>query len=491
MPSFKKHYDYIVIGAGSGGLLVGVGLKKLKKDVLMVGKDIGGECTHTGCIPSKTFLSLAMHYVMKSQKLCNVELRQGIFDRIREKVAELERHDKSYIKENDIPFIQGMARFVNENTIEAEENGKKYKITFNTCIISTGSSPQKIPIEGLPADKILTNDTLFKIKELPERVVIFGGGPIGTEIGTAFSKFCTHTTIIVRSKMIPQEPPECVAEVRKSLVEEYNADLYEKIKDIQYDKKTGKLHLFDENKKEVARVQEADYYLMALGRIPNTRTLDLENAGVRYEKDGIMVDKNLQTSNSRIFAMGDVIQGPKFTHLAMHHGRYLIKKALIPWTQRNETPLPACTFSDPPISSVGEKEETGSIKRFVVDFSKSDRGIVEEVKGLKGVIYVEMSSGHIKGASIVGHFGEHAINFFTLAIIKEMSVWEFESFMVPYPTYFSGIEKLYYQFLGEYARNWKKYLLQRIVQRFMQLLPLLSLAGIIMFLLIGSYLYET
>lgn len=485
MPSIKKHYDYIVIGAGSGGLLVATGLKKLKKDVLMVGEDIGGECTHTGCIPSKTFLSLAMHYVMKSQKLCNVELREGIFQLVRDKVRELEKQEKSLISATNLPFIQGKARFLDENTIEAEDNEKKYRISFNECIISTGSSPQKIHVEGIPAEKIITNTSLFKIKELPARVVIFGGGPIGTEIGTAFSKFCTHTTIIVRSNMIPQEPMECVSEVKKSLVEQYNADIFENVKDMKYDKKTGKLHLFDENKQEITKVQEADYYMMALGRVPNTKALDLEKAGVKYEKDGILVNKNLQTSNAKIYAMGDVLQGPKFAHLAMNHGLYLLRRAQFSWAQRDVTPLPACTYSDPPIASVGEKEESGTIKRFVVDFSKSDRAIVEEITGLKGVIFVDMPSGHIKGASLVGHFGEHAINFFTLAIIKEMSVWEFESFMVPYPTYFSGIEDLYYQFLEEYKKNWNLYLLQRIHQKFIQLLPIVSLAGVIIFLLIG------
>lgn len=488
MSSVKKHYEYVVIGAGSGGLEVGIGLKKLGKDVLMVGEVVGGECTHSGCIPSKTFLSLAMHYVMKSQKQCNVELRQGIFDRIREKVQQIEAQERTDIRKSALPFVQGTARFVSERTIEVRElHGERHthRVTFGTCIIATGSHPQTVSIEGLPAAKILTNDTLFALKELPERIVIFGGGPIGTEIGTAMAKFCTHTTIIVRSEMIPYEPRECVNEVKKSLTEEFNADIYENIKETKYEGKTGKLLLYDGSGTLVAKVAEADYYLMALGRIPNTERLDLENAGIAYEKDGIVVNDDLQTTNSQVYAIGDVTQSPKFTHLAMNHGKFILKQAIFPLAHRSPAPLPACTYSDPPIASVGEKEETDRIKRFIVDFSQSDRAKVEELRGLTGVVFVDMPTGHIKGASLVGHFAEHVINFFTLAITKKMSVFEFETFMVPYPTVFNGIESLYTQFLHEYSRNKQQYAGERFVGTLLRILPIISLAGLTLFFILG------
>jgi pyruvate/2-oxoglutarate dehydrogenase complex dihydrolipoamide dehydrogenase (E3) component len=479
MPSYKKHYEYVVIGAGSGGLMAGVGLKKIGKDVLVIGKDIGGECTHTGCIPSKTFLSLAMHYVWKSQKQCNMELRDGIFDMIREKVKELEKEDKAHLDDNDVPFLHGSARFINEETIEVETMGKdkrKLKITFDQCVISTGSRAQTIHIEGLPAEKILTNESLFKLKELPNRMVIFGGGPIGTENGTAFAKFCTHTTIIVRSEMIPTEPRECVEVVKKSLIEEFEAKIYENAKETIYDPESGHITLKDKDGKEIDKVPKADYYLMALGRLPNVETLNLESAGIKYDKKGIIVDTNLRTSNRNVFAIGDVIDAPRFTHLSANHGRFIIKKALLPWAQRLESPLPAVTFSDPPIASVGEKEENELVKKFVIDFGKSDRGRVENAQGLIGCIYVDMFTGRIKGASIVGHFAEHAINFFTLALTKNLSVFELENFMVPYPTYFNGIERLYYQFLGEYKKNWRRYLWAWITVYRWNIVAALSLA---------------
>lgn len=487
MPSFKKHYDYIVIGAGSGGLAVGIGLKNVGKDVLIVGKDIGGECTHTGCIPSKTFLSLAMHYVWKSQKQCNIELRQGIFERIRDKVNELEKHDKEMMTTANVPFLHGIAKFISNNKIEVEEvrTGKTHILSFNKCIISTGSRAQRIHVEGLPKEKIITNYELFKLKELPNRVVIFGGGPIGTENGTAFSKFCTHTTIVVRSQMIPHEPPECVAEVRKALTEEYDADIFENIKDQKYDVKTGHLILYNEKKEVVAKVKEADYYMMALGRLPNIEGLNLEKAGVEYIKEGISVNHNLQTTNKRIFAIGDVIPEPKFTHLSVEQAKYIVKRAVFPWVQREKMPLPAVTFSDPPIASVGDLKETEYVKRFVIDFTQSDRGRVESKKEEKGVIFVEMTTGNIKGASMVGHFAEHAINFFTLAIVKGFRVWEFDSFMVPYPTIFNGIEDLYYQFLTEYKKNWKFYVFLWLKQHFWTIAAVLSFIGIAIYFIIG------
>jgi pyruvate/2-oxoglutarate dehydrogenase complex dihydrolipoamide dehydrogenase (E3) component len=460
MPSFKKHYDYVIIGAGSGGLMAATGLKKIGKDVLIIGKDIGGECTHTGCIPSKTFLSLAMHYVWKSHKQCNLELREGIFDMIRDKVKELEKKDKGRLDDSDVPFLHGKARFINEETVEVETLGKDkrtLKIKFDQCVISTGSRAQTVHVEGLPKEKILTNETLFKLKELPQRMVIFGGGPIGTENGTAFAKFCTHTSIIVRSEMIPTEPRECVYVVKKSLTEEFEAKIYENAKETIYDTETGHITLKDKDGKEIDKVLKADYYLMALGRLPNVEELSLENANIKYDKKGVIVDHNLRTTNRNVYAIGDVIDAPRFAHLSANHAKFVIKKALVPWAQRDESPLPAVTYSDPPIASVGDKEETELVKKFVIDFGKSDRGRVENAEGLIGCIYVEMFTGKIKGASLVGHFAEHVINFFTLAITKNMSVFELENFMVPYPTYFNGIEMLYYKFLDEYKKNWHIY----------------------------------
>lgn len=486
----KKHYDYIIVGAGAGGMKAAIGLKNNGKDVLLVGENIGGECTQTGCIPSKTFLSLAMHYVWKSHKQCNIELRQGIFDLIRKKVAEMAKYDRFLLDHAAVPFVQGKARFINKNTIEVAtgKDKKKMKVTFNKCVISTGSHPQKIHIAGLPEDTILTNDNLFKLKELPSRIVIFGGGPIGIENGTAFAKFCTHTTIIVRSQMIPQEPPECVAVVKKSLIDEFEAHIYEYVKDTVYDKDTGHLMLKDKDGNEMAKVLKADYYLMALGRIPNTEGLDLEQAGVKYDKTGISVDHNLRTSNHHIYALGDVTNCPKFAHLAENQAEFIVERACHPWAQRVETPLPACTYSDPPIASTGDKEETELVKKFVIDFGKSARGKIEEAQGLIGCIYVDMISGRIQGASLVGHFAEHVINFFTLAVIKKMTVWDLEHIIVPYPTYFSGIDDLYDQFVVERRRKRLYYWGIWVGQHTWQIAAIFSFVGVLLFLIWGTLL---
>lgn len=454
MSSYKSHYSYIILGAGSAGLTVAVGLSKLKKDILVVAKDIGGECTHTGCVPSKTFLSLAMHYVCRSHKKSNEQLRRDVFKMIREKVEELETEDLQYLTDNDIPFLLGTASFLNRKTIEVHSNegGKKHTITFDRCIIATGSSAVTIDIPGIPARKILTNESLFELRHLPERVVIFGGGPIGTEIGTAFSKFEVETSLIVRSELISYEPREMVAVVRES-IQKYGGTVYEGVKSQEYDHQKRQLILKDSHNNEMARIPEADYYLMALGRTPNTAALNLERAGIEYARDGIIVNQDLETSQPHIWAIGDVTQSPKFTHLANNHGKFIIQKVLMPWVHRTEPLLPACTFSDPPIASVGIKEESLFVKKFIVDFSKSDRGKIENATQETGAIFVDMIRGRIVGASLVGHFAEHAISFFTLAITKKMSVFELQNFVIPYPTIFDGLQQLYRQFLSVYPKE--------------------------------------
>jgi pyruvate/2-oxoglutarate dehydrogenase complex dihydrolipoamide dehydrogenase (E3) component len=484
MPPLDKHYEYVVIGAGSAGITVGTGLAKVGKRVLIVAKDVGGECTHTGCIPSKTFLSLAMHYLAKSHKRSNEELRADIFPMIRKKVNELEKVDWAAIEDSGATFVEGAARFVGHDTIEIREagkDGKQRRVTFGNCVVATGSHPQVIDIPGVPPEKILTNESLFRLKELPRRIVIFGGGPIGTENGTAMAKFGVDVTLVVRSGMIPVEPRETVAVVKDSL-RGFGAKIYENVKSQEFDPKRRKLILRDEGGASIAELPEADYYMMALGRLPNVDGLELGRAGIAYDERGIEVDDDFRTTNPHVYAIGDVLDGPKFTHLAHYHAVSLIRRAVVPFLGRTHVPLPAVTYSDPPIASVGDLRESETTKKFVLDFDTSDRALVEEVKGMKGVFYVDMLTGKIRGVSMVGHFAEHAINFATLAVQKRLSVFDMGDFMVPYPTYFSGIEKLYPAFLAEWSTGGTRYWAAWFRKHAWQLVAIAACAGLLVFL---------
>ena len=490
-----KQVDYLIIGAGSAGLTVAVGLAKLRKNVLVVSENIGGECTHSGCVPSKRFLFLAKQYMDSSDASYKKALRQDVFRRIRAKIQEIERHDAAFIEDNNIPFIKGRASFVNKHTIDIIEAGgkKRRTVSFRKAIIATGSAPFTIPVEGLPTEKIITNDALFELKELPESIVIFGGGPIGAEMATAFAKMGTVVTMVIRSQLIPVEPDEMVAVVRQQL-EKLDVKIYEGVKDQTFDHEKHELVLYGTGKKQsergqvLARIPESDTYLMALGRVPNIYGLQLEKAGVDYDKTGIRVDTNLQTSQRHIYALGDVIHEAKFTHLAYDQAKYLVSQAIFPHINRKITALPAVTFTDPPISSVGELHEDypsgseskltgGFIKKYEVNFNESDRGKIEERTQMFGNFYVNMLNGRITGASIVGHFGEHAINMVTLAINKKATVFDLGTLITPYPTYINSINGLYTRFVSDFVTDIRWNILKFLFQQKTRILAVVFWLG--------------
>jgi len=449
-----KSYDYVVIGAGSGGLTVAVGLAKLSKNVFVVSEDIGGDCTHTGCIPSKRFLHLAHTYHSSKNSTSEIS-KENIFIKIRNTIHEIEHEDINILHSNNIPYVLGTACFISDHKLELTQTfGKKQIIRFKHAIISTGSSPNIIPIAGIPSERILTNESVFDLERIPKTLTIIGGGPIGVEMATAFAKMDTKVRMIVRSALLSNQPRRTTDIVTLSL-QELGVDIYEDIKSFLYNNHSQSFDLFNKQNEKIVSIPGSEYYLVALGRNPNVKTLKLEHAGIVYDSDGIRTNNNLQTSKHHIFAIGDVTPEAKFTHLANNHGRFVVSKILLPWVQRKRAILPAVTFSDPPIASVGLNQEETFIKGFEIDFSTSDRAKIEEQSKLFGIIFIHMLTGRIVGASIVGNFSEHIINFFTLAIQKKVSIFGLSNFMTPYPTYFNSFNNLYVHFLNEFKNSLK------------------------------------
>ncbi|MFW5703990.1 MAG: FAD-dependent oxidoreductase [Patescibacteria group bacterium] len=510
----KSSYEYVVIGAGSGGLTVAIGLAKLKKDVLVVTRDVGGECTHTGCVPSKAFLYHAKRYHEKLSGEAKKELGDTIFTVIQQKVGQITHEDELILTENQVPFVIGTASFLDKHRLsiclgakeqqmqvnrpgtgqseEAVRNGedpsqKSTTVAFKKAIIATGSSPRIIEIPGLPGNQILTNETVFQLKKLPERLVVIGGGPIGAELATAFAKMGTEVSMVIRSTFIPGEP-RAVSSVVKSELENLGVTVYEGVKEQTFDTKTRKLVLKNAEGVVVACIPDADYYLMALGRVPNTNSLNLDKAGIVSDTKGIQTNRNLQTSQKHIYAIGDVTQDPKFTHLANNHGRFVVTKQVLPWVQRKQVPLPRITFTDPPIASVGQtrSDEDQFIREFPIDFNQSDRGKIEERSQMFGRIYVHMLSGRIVGASLVGHFTEHVISFFTLAIQKRISLFGMSNLMIPYPTYFQSFGSLSSVFLQTFISELPGNLAQLLRKNIIRIITALFwavIAGIVVWYL--------
>ncbi len=431
-----NHYDYVVIGAGSGGLVSSIGLKKIGKNVALVSQDIGGECTNSGCIPSKTLIHLAKQNTPPDK----------IFKTIQTQIKNTRDHEKSLLEELKLPYIEGKATFLDKNSISI--NSKTIK--FKKAIISTGSSPKTINIPNYPKDKILTNNEIFNLKALPKSILIIGGGPIGIEIASALSKLGVEITISTRSKMLSKENEDLVSEIEKKLIQN-NVKIFKYSREYKYNQTENTISFYSQEKK--IEFKSPEYIFLAIGRTPNT-DLKLKLANIEYNKNGILVNNSFKTTNKNIYAIGDCINHPKFTHLAEYQAKFIIKKQILPWSRQSTPIIPSVTFCDPLIARTGDTQENKLVKKFSIDLTESDRAKIDKVEIAQANIYINMLNGRIVGANIIGEFSEHIINFFTLAIQKKTTAFALDQIVIPYPTLSSPmLRTLQVHFLNKFKQD--------------------------------------
>jgi len=441
-----KIFDYLVIGAGSGGLLVAVGLQKLGRNVAVISKNIGGDCTHYGCVPSKNLLHLANEYRYISDENNKLEFKQNVFRKVQAVVHSFTEEEETLIAQDH--YLKGSAEFVDSRTVQVtHDDGSTQLIQYRKkCVVASGSSPVRTTIKGVPTEKIITNEEFFYLKELPKSITVIGGGPIGAELATACANFGV-TVYLLSREYLSREPKEIAAKSLVSL----------KAIGVQYisaraDRLEGNELILEDG----TTIPETEYYLVAVGRKPNTQ-LNLEKASIEYSDNGIVIDQNFLTTTKNIFAIGDCTQSPQFTHLAAHQGKFVLKKILLPFVQKRMRALPRVTFTSPPIASVGELNETEYNKLFILDFSKLDRAITNYDTDSYGVVVIDVRTGRITGASLYGDFSENLISVFTLIIDEQIPVLKLSGFITPYPTYGNIFHTLAVEYLNYISKNWRWY----------------------------------
>ncbi len=449
----EKTFDYLVIGAGSGGLLAYVGLKNLGKNVAIVSKNIGGDCTQYGCVPSKTFLHLAKEYRLTIDPVKKAKIKDESLNSIRKMVQEFTHEENKLVLGES--YFDGTAEFINGKSVKVIYPDKSIAIIGfrKKCIIATGSSPTRATISGVPVEKIITNEDFFELSVLPKSITIIGGGPIGAEFATACASFGVETYML-SPDYLSREPKEISARSLQSL----------KKLGVQYfplkadHLENNRLYLEDGT-----NIPETDYYLIAIGRKPNVQ-VGLEHANIKYSQKGIVVDRNLYTANKNIFAIGDCTQNPQFTHLAANQGKFVLKKILIPFAKNSERSLPRVTFTSPTIASAGQLEENNFSKKFVLDFANLDRAKTNYDKESYGEVFVDIRYGYILGASLFGDFAEDLINVFTLMIDEKIPLLKLANFMTPYPTYGNIFHSLVIEYFSFISKDWKKHPIRTIYQ---------------------------
>lgn len=450
-------YDLVVIGGGSAGLVVAGGAAQLGARVTLIEKKaLGGDCLYTGCVPSKTFIRSARFAadVRRAQEFgfasSSLDFIDGKFSAITDRVARVietvGHHDRPERFEAwRVKLIFANPRFLSPQQLELSFNDGSTKIiiTAKRFCISTGSRPSIPPIEGLKDTGFITNEEVFNLKTLPEKLIVLGGGPIGLELGQSFARFGSDVTIVeMDSRLLPKEDDEVSAAIEVVLRSE-GLKILLNHKAVSATVANGrKVLTVDHNSHQ--QELTADEILVATGRRPNVEGLNLEAAGVKFDRQRIFTDEYLRTSARHIFAAGDVTGHFLFTHTAAYEASVVIRNALLFWPLLQTVDfrvVPWTTFTDPEVARVGlteaeakEKFGSGGLRVYRTQFADNDRAQTEgEAKGFAKIICAGRKN-KIVGAHIIGPHAGELVHEVVLAMKLKLSINSLGSMIHVYPT---------------------------------------------------------
>ncbi|HMP42110.1 MAG TPA: FAD-dependent oxidoreductase [Roseiflexaceae bacterium] len=453
----KTTHHTIVIGAGSGGLTVAVGLANLGKSVALIESlHVGGDCTNVGCVPSKTLIHQAGEHGAHDPAAVLAEVR-----RKRDALREKETHEFGTLP--NLNLIFGRARLTGTNRVVVTlPQGGERTLTARQIVIATGARPHTFAIAGLPAERMLTNENVFELSTTPHHLAIIGGGVIGVELAFAFRKLGSRVSLIDRGPgILKRHVPEAAQAVEESLRTHGVALCFEAAVHA-YDPASRTLRI--DHKGRPIRLEGVDYVLIAAGRERNLTTLGLEELGIHSSnRAGIVTDSYGRTNVPGIYAIGDVTATSAFTHSANAQGRRVVQCIAFPWLPaRTPEPFyPSATFSDPEVATAGmqqaqiaQRYHPQLIKQIRIDMvTQTDRGYTDDLQ--QGFIRVDALrlTGKILSATIVGPRASEMISLFSLAIQEGISLYRLYRVVYPYPTFSSGIQKVADTFLRDTLTN--------------------------------------
>jgi pyruvate/2-oxoglutarate dehydrogenase complex dihydrolipoamide dehydrogenase (E3) component/uncharacterized membrane protein YdjX (TVP38/TMEM64 family) len=415
--------NLVVIGAGSAGLVAAYIAAAVKAKVTLVEKHLmGGDCLNTGCVPSKALLRSAK-FVQQARKAESLGIRTAtiefdfadVMERVQRVVRTIEPHDSAQRYAGlGVECLQGNAKIVSPWAIEVTgADGKKRTLTTRAIVIAAGARPFVPPIPGIERMDCLTSDTVWGLRQLPPRLLVLGGGPIGSELAQAFARLGSKVIQVeMLPRILPREDPEVSGMVRKSFEEEGIAVLTgHKAKEFLLEQ--GRKTLVCENEGREVRI-EFDVLLCALGRVANTAGYGLEDLGIPVSRARtVETNEFLQTRYPNIYACGDVAGPYQFTHVGAHQAWYASVNALfgsLKMFRADYSVIPWATFTDPEVARVGLSETEAQERNIPCEVSTYgiddlDRAIADETaRGMVRVLTVP-GKDRILGATIVG---EHA-----------------------------------------------------------------------------------
>jgi len=434
--------DVCIIGAGAGGLSIAAAAAQLNlKTVLVEQGKMGGDCLNYGCVPSKALLHVASIVAQKKSAPFGLSSAPEkvdfitVTDYLRNVIATIAPHDSVERFEGlGVSVFKERARFLDSARLTAGN----VIVTARRFVVATGSRPFIPSIPGLSDIPYLTNETIFDLSECPEHLIIVGGGAIGVEMAQAFRRLGAEVTLIETGRILAREDGDGVKIIRSDL-QRAGVTIKEGYSVASIRRQDGKIIADIVDKTGEKSSHKGSHLLVATGRRATVDGLDLDKAGVAYTEKGITVDGRLRTSNPRIYAVGDVLGGPQFTHLAGQQAGFFVRSSLFGLPgRRQESIMPRCLYTDPELAQVGltavEAEKQNLQSRILTwPLAKNDRAIATGATA-GFVKIIADRRGRLKGATIVGPHAGELIYTYSLALNKKLKLSALAGAVAPYPT---------------------------------------------------------
>ena len=362
-----EKYDVVIIGSGPGGYVCAIRCAQLGMKTALIEKynTLGGTCLNVGCIPSKAMLDSSEHFHQAKHDFTThgIELKdlkvnfKQMVERKRGVVEQTVGGVDFLMKKNKVDVYHGMGSFESANVIKISGE-KEEKIEAAKVVIATGSKPGSLPFIKIDKERIITSTEALELAELPKKMIVIGGGVIGLELGSVYARLGTEVTVVeYMDRIIPTMDGTMSKELMKSLKKlGIKFLLSHKVKEVS--KKGKKVTVKADDKKGEEVAIDADYCLVAVGRIPYTDQLGLENVGVKKDDRGrIEVNDHLQTNVPNIYAIGDVIKGAMLAHKAEEEGTYVAEHINGEKPHIDYNLIPGVVYTWPEVASVGKTEE--------------------------------------------------------------------------------------------------------------------------------------
>ena len=444
-----EKYDLAIIGAGSAGITAARFANRLGKRVVLIEANrVGGDCTWTGCVPSKSLLHAAsVANTVRNASHAGITVSPPTVDfaavmaRIRDVIGQIYSSESpDALRAEGIAVVEGHAEFTGDRSIAAAGRS----ISANSFLICTGASPFVPPVAGIENTPFFTYESFWQLDALPARLIVIGGGPVGCEISQACQRLGSQVTLVeALDRILPNDDADAAGLVAAALI----ADGV----DVRLSAPVESVRLI--GKEFCVTVADGadiigDAVLVAVGRRPNVSGLNLDAAGVRHGPSGIVVDDYLRTTAPGSYAAGDCVGDFQFTHYAGFQSAMAVRNAMLPGKSRARPErVPWATFTDPEVAQAGYTEAQarrafgGKVRTSILEMAQIDRAVIDGTT-IGFIKVIHRANGKVLGATVVGPRAAEVVQEWTMAIDQGMSLSDVLKSIHPYPSLATGNQQL-------------------------------------------------